>query len=78
MDKEPKPISEGSLIVAYLTKEEVASPILTIGLTNTNPLWKLKPIFKSTHGVNIQLTHLLEGMKSPNCSRGREGCIPFY
>ena len=78
MDREPKPTSEGSLVVAYLTKEEVASLILTIGPTNTNPLWKLKTIFKSTHGVNIQLTHLLKGMKSPNRSRGKDGCIPFY
>ena len=75
MEGEPKSTSEGSLIEAYLTKEEVASPILVIGPTNTNSLRKLKPIFKSTHGVSIQPTHLLEGVKSLNLSRGRNGSI---
>ena len=69
MDGEPKPISKGSLVEAYLTKEEVASPIVVIGPTNTNSLRKLKPIFKSTQGVSIQPTHLLKGMKSLNLSR---------
>ena len=54
MDEEPEPTSEGSLIEAYLTREEMASPILVNGPTNANPLWKLKPIPKSTHDLNIQ------------------------
>ena len=75
MDGEPKPTSEGSLVEAYLTREEMASPILIIGPTNANPLWKLKPIIKSTHGVSFQPTHLFEDMKSPNHMRSRDGCI---
>ena len=75
MDKEPEPTSEGSLVEAYLTREEMASLILIIGLMNANPFWKLKPILESTHGVSIQPTHLLEGMKSPNHTRSRDSCI---
>ena len=75
MDGEPEPTSEGSLVEAFLIEEEVASPILTVGPTNTNPLWKLKPILESTHGFNIQPIHLLEGIKSPNHTRNRGGCI---
>ena len=75
MDREPEPTSEGSLVEAYLTREEMASPILVSGPTNANPLWKLKPILKSTHGVRVQPTHHLEGMKSPNHMRSRDGCI---
>ena len=77
MDGEPEPTSDGSLVEAYLTREEIASPILIIGPTNVNPLWKLKPILESTHGVSIQPTHLLEGMKSPNHTRNRDSCITF-
>ena len=78
MDGEPKSTSEGSLMEAYLTREEVASPILVIGLMNMNRLRKLKPIFKSTHSVSIQPTHLLEGMKSLNLSRGRNDGISLH
>ena len=53
MDREPEPTSEGSLIEAYLTNEEMASSILINGPTNANLLWKLKPIHKYTHGVNV-------------------------
>ena len=45
--------SEGGLVEVYLTREEMASPILIIGLTNVNWLWKMKPILESTHGVSI-------------------------
>ena len=78
MDGEPEPTSEGSLVEAYLTKEEVARPIFTVGLTNMNLFWKLKPIFESSHGVNIQPIHLLEGLKIPNLMRDRDGCITLH
>ena len=77
MDREPEPTSEGSLIKAYLTKEEMASPILINGPTNANLLWKLKPILESTHIVSVQPKLLLEGMKSPNHMRSRDGCITY-
>ena len=78
MDEETKTTSKRSLVEAYLTREEVASPILIVGPTNTNPLWKLEPILESTHGVNVQPIHLLKGVKSPNLSRGRNGGISFH
>ena len=63
MDRKPQPIDEGRLIKAYLLGEEVIGPILLIGQTNLNSLWELKSILKSTQCINIQSTHLLEGMK---------------
>ena len=74
-DGEPKVASEGSLIKPYLTRKKVTSPILVIGPMNTNPLWKLKYVPKSGYCVSIQPTHLLEGIKSPNLSRDRDGGI---
>ena len=38
MGVEPQPTDEGSLVKAYLLREEVTSPILLIGQTNPNPL----------------------------------------
>ena len=78
VDGEPKATSEGSLIEAYLTRKKVASPILVIGPTNTNPLWKLKYVHKSTYDVSIQPAHLLEGIKCLNLSRGRDGGISLH
>ena len=78
MDRKPQPIDEGKLVKAYLPREEVAGPILLNGQTNLNSLWELKSILKSTQGISIQPTHLLEGMKSPNLSRGRDYSISLY
>ena len=71
VDGEPKAITKGCLIKTYFTREKVTSPILIVGPTNTNPFWKLKSVLKSGYGVDIQPTLLLEGIKSPNLSRGR-------
>ena len=78
MDRKPQPTNEGRLIKAYLPREEVIGPILLIGQTNPNSLRELKSILKSTQCINIQITHLLEGMKSPNLSRGKDGSISLY
>ena len=75
VDEEPKATTKGCLIKTYLTRKKVTSPILVIGLTNTNPFWKLKYVLKSGYGVDIQPTRLLEGIKSPNLSRDRNGGI---
>ena len=78
VDGEPKAASKGSLIKAYLTRKKVTSPIFVIGPMNTNPLWKLKFVPKSGYGVSSQPTHLLEGIKSPNLSKGKDGGISLY
>ena len=71
VDGEPKATTKGHLIKTYLIRKKVTSSILVVGPTNTNPFWKLKSVLKSGYGVDIQPTLLLEGIKSPNLSRGR-------
>ena len=66
MDGKPKPKSESSLGEAYLTREEVACPILTTRPTNTNSFRELKSILKPSYGISVQPARLPEGVESPS------------
>ena len=75
VDGEPKPTSKSYLIEAYFTGKEMTGFILVSGPTNTDTFWELEPILEPTHGLVVQPTYFLKGVKSPNYSRGRDGCI---
>ena len=78
MDKKPQPTDEGRFIKAYLPEEEMIGPFLLTGQANPNSFRELESILKSTQRINVQPTHLLEGIKSPNLTRGRDGSISLY
>ena len=75
MDGEPKPAGKSCLVEAYFTGKEMTGPVLISGPTNTDTLWELEPVLEPTHGLFVQPTYFLKGVKSPNFPRSRDGCI---
>ena len=78
MDRKPQPTDESRLIKAHLPREEVTDPILLTGQANPNSLKELEYILKSTQRINVQPIHLIEGVKSPNLIKGRDGSISHH
>ena len=75
VDGEPKPAGKSCLVEAYFTRKEVAGLILIGGPTNMNTLWELEPVLEPTHGLVVQPTYFLKGVKSPNYPWSRDDCI---
>ena len=53
VDGKPKPALENSFVKTHFPRQEMTSPFLFAGKTNSNPLRELKPISKLGKGVRV-------------------------